>query len=793
LSPTTPLLGFEEKIVYDTAVLGRLAFICLSAHTLVWVDDSVRGVSMLPFRRLSAVSAARAKVISAIGHRKVNHSNDKGWPGRCQPHLVFALQCKPEQVKSWHEVVTRMVRVCDLTGGGQSSARNTICRNKVHSCSVFSRGVKSLAGLVGELAPLTDPFEVNDWLLAANFLAVTLKLTDQDGLVGALSAAATASVGKPVSLGTLSGNKGDANVVAPGKQKASKPGGSLASDKSTGAKSSAVGKSPRPKKSGPGVIVNASAAAEAAVAAAAAQQPLSSASTGEKGSKSTSSKGRKSAALDSSNLGLTSKASERAWSAHSTAALARLGNFLRLEEQFSKSLFDKYLPRALDVYSRGLPPRYNSIVHAAHVNSALMDFRRISGGKGAVAKQFERKLMDQCKRIWRGTLTLTAQTKVTRDRVTPSVVSVERGRNKALDRRSCDSVSLSGRPCINLYRECAVNASGSGTGRSGRGAQGSSNGGSNMVKCSSGVKQTVACLCGSSCFQRDDPFEADAANSSCATAACCAQRPHCFLDKGKGGRKRHNRLPRASDTMALQNVSATPTAKHSGASIKSETHGRGKIGAWTVFRLGPASSYHPGSGLEYDGFAPGYNRLEPWPEAPVYVGLEYECISTGVRQIFMASSLSAPSSSSYQAQDDDRLRSSSCWPEHDVDLFLSTGSDGTGISQLQRIFVNVGPEVAGKDNCERRVQLQAQVHFEGGQLFTHRPVVLPPDSLVTLALPHVYVDTTTTGVPTPLAQAQPSPGSRFRSSAKLKCGLLSFASTSTKKKSKPAAAQVSGE
>lgn len=391
------------------------------------------------------------------------------------------------------------------------------------------------------------------------------------------------------------------------------------------------------------------------------------------------------------------------------------------------------MPLALEVYNRGLPPRYNSSVHSVHANLAVEEFRKSTGYKGATCRKAERKLIEQCKKIWNGGLEKQAPSR----ELAESSGKGRKGGAVLADRRLCDSVSLSGRPCVLLYRACL-----------GKGRENSKV--VDLSKCSSGTEERLACLCGRSVVTRSDPFEVQVANFSSLVAPCCTASVNLFPG---------NKLDPA-DTSILEDlppaVASNEDPNKAAVSPVGKRRRKKVAGsAWMVHKLGPSSSYSADLGVSWPGFIPGYNRLEAWRNS-ILVGLEYECVETGARQFFAVSSLASPVQA-YNIVDDSRA----LWPEFDVDVFLATDK---GVTVLQRAFICIGSE-------SPRVTVQARVHFDSEQ-FTHRPVQLVPNSFVSLSFPHAYSNQQ--GVISKQDQAMRSTAQPFRSAARLRAGLLSF-------------------
>jgi len=221
-----------------------------------------------------------------------------------------------------------------------------------------------------------------------------------------------------------------------------------------------------------------------------------------------------------------------------------MGNFL--ESTFCTSVCKKGIKAALENYTKNLPTRYNSATHNSRVTMVQQEFRSFVGFGGSIVSKSEVQIKKECERIWRGQS------------------------NDKSDRRLCDAVSLSGRPCILPHKSCL-----------------NSNNKVDLSKCMSGHVERLACSCGQSIVERKDPFEEIA--SLTISARCCA----------------------ACETIDL-NFERTKSP-------------RKKYDGWRLHVID--SSYDTTMGLEYAHFVSGFTRMEPWES--VLIGLEYECISLG--------------------------------------------------------------------------------------------------------------------------------------------------------------------
>mmetsp|Transcript_44452 Transcript_44452/g.71257 ORF Transcript_44452/g.71257 Transcript_44452/m.71257 type:complete len:617 (+) Transcript_44452:337-2187(+) len=614
----------------------------LSCHVLVWAENTSR-VSLTCFKLLSTLSFARSKV-----GRK---SEKRGWPGHCQPFLVFAYPEHAEAcLEQQQDAVISLLQAFSIVSG--SPTASGVFKAKPNCCSYWTLNEDSchLRETISDAVSSTtvDTFSVPEWIAAAGVVATTLTLTSNTGLIAALNAP-----NKPTEK-----------------------------------------KQPKNQKYG----------------------------------------------------------------------MTRLESVLQLEEQLVKSLCEEGMPKALQVYTQRLPPQYNSVVHAAHLELAVTELRKYSGFKGSLARTHEKKLADQCKRIWRGTSTLAPS---------KSGVVMQSSNNRGTDRRLCDAISLSGNPCMLLYRACTTTRS--------RGPPVL-----DLAKCSSGVTYSIACSCGKTITNLPDFFQASDAND--AKCDCCAENPSFNLS-GEGSIddiafSTPEQVLTASEPLTSpaepptqpEGVEKSPTNAKSptsaglrspgGRNTKPKA-GRRKQktgGAWMLHKLGDASFYDPSVGLKFENFTQGYNRLEPWVGMSIHIGLEYECMDTGSRQFFAVASLASPNQPN-------RTHSPNTWPEFDVDLFLA--SETNTIAQLQRIYVRIPPleEDSG-------FVLHAQIAFDNVEHeFCHKRARLPSDSFVCLCLPRVYMDPNDPTIR--LTQTGPVLGQRFRSIAVLKAGVISCVDKNT--------------
>lgn len=377
-----------------------------------------------------------------------------------------------------------------------------------------------------------------------------------------------------------------------------------------------------------------------------------------------------------------------------------LENYFRMEEQYQRSICEKAFPRAVESYTRGLPPRYNTSVHNAHVDNAVAEFRAVAGHKGIVGRRWERKLNDICRRVWRGQVSDVDAVAATSGSVGSSSAAALSGKKKshaALDRRLCDAQSLFGHACVELQRKCVKN---------------------NVVdlrKCRSGVNQRLACACGRSVVERADPFTTGAANNLVSRQGVCCTSGARFTSSG---------LPWALTTLPVAHAAQDETREDS----------RG------------ASLLTGNSIVNLPNFVPGFNRMELALDVDggqIFVGLEFENHVRSTRQFFPPASLQ---STSYDDAATTTTRTSGnngpqpksmAWPDEDVDLFVSMdpagGSDARKeMAQLQRIYVN--------NTSSTQILIDLKIQFaepSGGGIFSFKDVIAAK-SFACLLLPHIY-------------------------------------------------------
>ena len=402
--------------------------------------------------------------------------------------------------------------------------------------------------------------------------------------------------------------------------------------------------------------------------------------------------------------------------AASTEALEGLDRSLKLEEKLIKLRCEAAVPAALEVYRGGVPALYNSKVHHLILEKAIHAFHQLSGGKGNICKRYEAKLIEQCKKIWQN----------------PS---------QHKDRRLCDNVSLTGRPCTLLRRECV--------GRNGR---------IDPTRCRSGVLHKLVCSCGTNLIERSDPFDEVEGNVSGITLPCCKGLYSLDLNR---------------------NFSGTYSR-----SISLREYKRGKGGAWVLHYHGTSKEYNPEKGIQSEGFLPGYNLLEEWKEVAgfpmVHVGLEYLCTTDGRRHFFALPGLKVKRSSSAAVKGGNEKGGNgkktgkkeqkggsewiegekvlAMWPPTDLQVFVASTSassarkrsdaknmslDDLTIFQLTRVWVSIGPKAEGENNPGLKASLNTSITIQqGGQkemVFTHslKPL-LPCDAFFCLQLPRLF-------------------------------------------------------
>lgn len=417
-------------------------------------------------------------------------------------------------------------------------------------------------------------------------------------------------------------------------------------------------------------------------------------------------------------------------------SLARLESATKSEDALCRALADKGMPFALETYVRNLPPRYGTQVHESHLELAVRELRRFTGGRGSVARRAEKRLTDQCKRIWRGQAVLSS----TRRTITTST-------EKGPDRRLCDAISLTGRSCVNLLRENLAKTS---SGRPGT---------FDPRSCCSGATIRMACSCGRSVLEYADPFLPGLLNHTYPSHSCCEEVLHRTHDLAIGTAAHSSST--SSTVFPVSPSSSFAGGKTQHIQNPKASRPQRKGGSWMLHDLGPAHDYDPSKGIPYPGFLPRYNRLDLWDETKVYVGLEYESIGSGNRCFYSVSGLYSTGQGLTGISDD--THGFMQWPLQDVELFIAPSNVAQDTYlQLQRIYICV-PEKAAY-----RVLLHAHIHFRdaGNALFTHRPMELSPGRLYCMCLPHVYLDAQ--GQPI----FQPTSCKQFVSIARLRPGLL---------------------
>lgn len=211
------------------------------------------------------------------------------------------------------------------------------------------------------------------------------------------------------------------------------------------------------------------------------------------------------------------------------SAVSCLESSKALNMRFSISWCQRALPAAKDVYLKELPACYPTALHKAQLEKALHAF--LAKVKGPAVQLFAKKLEDECVFIW------------------------ESGR------QLCDSVSLTGKPC--MHQRHSVMA-------------GNSPPGTVVMPHSSGYVFLHACACGRSRRICEDPFDFDGANAAFRSFCNCEDLLPTFI------------LPRGGNAGSLPPSS------------------------WRLVRLGGSRYYKPSKGLLQIGFCPTEKFLLKW-------------------------------------------------------------------------------------------------------------------------------------------------------------------------------------
>lgn len=202
-----------------------------------------------------------------------------------------------------------------------------------------------------------------------------------------------------------------------------------------------------------------------------------------------------------------------------SASISCLENCKDLNYKFSISWCQRALPAAKEAYLNELPPFYPTSLHRAHLERALHAFSSMV--KGPAMETFLRQLEEECTAIW------------------------------VSGRQLCDTVSLTGKPCMHPRHD-------------------------EKTQHSSGYVFLHACACGRSRRLRDDPFDFESANITFSCFANC-----------------EDLLP----TLIL------PRASHVGSIFQN---------SWHLTRIAGAKYYKPSKGLLQTGFSSSEKYLLKW-------------------------------------------------------------------------------------------------------------------------------------------------------------------------------------
>ncbi|XP_042417925.1 uncharacterized protein LOC122006474 [Zingiber officinale] len=202
-----------------------------------------------------------------------------------------------------------------------------------------------------------------------------------------------------------------------------------------------------------------------------------------------------------------------------SAAVSCLESSKGLNFKFSISWCQRALPAAKNVYLDELPPFYPTALHKTHLERALRAFSSMV--KGPATLTYSRKLEQECTEIW------------------------ESGR------QLCDTVSLTGKPCMHQRHD-------------------------DQKQHSSGYVFLHACACGRSRRLRDDPFDFESANINFSCFANCEDLLPYLI------------LPR--DIL----VGSLPQ------------------NSWRLMRIAGARYYKPSKGLLQNGFSSTEKYLLKW-------------------------------------------------------------------------------------------------------------------------------------------------------------------------------------
>jgi len=400
-------------------------------------------------------------------------------------------------------------------------------------------------------------------------------------------------------------------------------------------------------------------------------------------------------------LSLVERASNRAAERNSkkdNSAIQRFESVLKNEDQITKAICDKGFPHAIELYSRGLPAQYNLERHELNVQAALKEFRRFASAKGGWSRRMEKKIVDHCNKLFTG--------------------EVGSASKRILDRRLCDATSLRGIPCKELFRSCV------------RYDSAVSEGTLDLEKCSTGLTLRLGCSCGRSLIESPDPFlpqQLKHWSSCCEENKESSQVLDCTNDLNA-----FRNFDEKSRPVSIQTTSGIIRNSQNDDPSK-------KPNSWILHRI-KGWKYNHDEGLAYDGLFQGYNRLEPWGETGIYVGVEFECSANGTRQILPSSKLATLSPFSNDSTEELTFP---VWPNYDVELFLDANSPTK--TQLQRIYIATPAQ--GFFNLDpswpeglSKLRLKAFIQFEDEEwsCFTHEEVELEPDSFYTLSLPHFF-------------------------------------------------------
>lgn len=200
-----------------------------------------------------------------------------------------------------------------------------------------------------------------------------------------------------------------------------------------------------------------------------------------------------------------------------------------LNLKFSTAWCQRALPAAKEVYLKDLPACYPTSLHEVQLQKALHAFHSMVKGPSVLA--FKNKLEEECTSIWRS------------------------------GRQLCDSVSLTGKPC--MHQRHNVETSGSLLG-------------AEVKPHSSGFVFLQACACGRSRRLRDDPFDFETANDTFNHFPNCDSLLPAL------------QLPKVSNVGPIQSSS------------------------WSLIRVGGARYYEPSKGLLQSGFCSTQKFLLKW-------------------------------------------------------------------------------------------------------------------------------------------------------------------------------------